>query len=805
MAGNRKVISFFLASPGDLDEERKIVKNVIDDLNLMLGAKLSILIELVGWEDTGSKTGRPQALINKELERCDVFIGLIWKRWGTPPDTEGKFTSGFEEEFYVASEGHKKCKKPLMSLFFKEVEQQLLIDPGEHLQKVLKFRKKIIDEKEILFETFKEKEDLERLVRRCITKYALEYIEFSTPDTLEAQNPENIEKPTKTGNGPFPTLSANFIKNLLTRTVTNDEQPKLKPFEVARFRLVASSIGNSSNDTTYIGAHDANLLLKHRAECDFEFSEVLHLILAGAKNLGNENMPLWHWLTSPNNPAIDLSFLTWMYPDNEAATKGSVIDLMTLTGTEIENNEDFKRAGYLEDWLNSKTKVATRNPALKYLAKHGKSEDLDLIKAVIDENESQSITAANEAFISIKLRDGADAAIASAQALQPAILSPELVDRIFYNPGAISNLRLEQAIENRNKHIKCKALRLAVARKMISLQKADQLRLDPDVEIRLLALEALKSHDVQVGEDEAKATLMSDVTKPTQEETEAWDRYRPIAMQSMSDKELMNRIERESPLGLSSYEEYYRRNKNKLRKEIEARIQDDFRAHYASSIQTWARHNNREPSTTKESFASLEDFMVGRIKRATLSLLTESKSKVDLFVIRKLLEDTTIKPTNEDIQYFWHAGEWQDIPLVISLAQRIRSSSASLLGQVMTRKTLETTVKTIIKLARNRAPEMLEISCPTQIRQHLISSMPDKDFINLGLERLKALLQDEDSGIRKHCALKCCKTLARKTLKDIFDEHMNTTTTYYNITHWLDFGISAKKYQIRNLCSETFI
>ncbi|ANC04195.1 hypothetical protein AB688_19635 [Pseudomonas putida] len=691
-----------------------------------------------------------------------------------------------------------------MSLFFKEVEQQLLTDPGEHLQKVIKFRKKIIDEKKILFETFKGKEDLERLVRRCITKYALEHIEFTTPDTLEAQNPEQSDKPTKTGNGPFPTLSANFIKDLLTRTVTNDEQPKLKPFEVARFRLVASSVGDSTNDTTYIGAHDANLLFKYRAECNFEFSEVLHLILAGAKNLGHENMPFWHWLTLATNPAIDLSFLTWMFPDNEAVTKSSIIDLMTLTGTEIKSDEHFKRADYLSDWLNSKTKIPTRNAALKYLAKYGKTEDLDLIKAVIDENESQSITPANEAYISIKLRDGADAAIESAQALQPAALSTKLVDDIFENPGAISNLRLEQAIENRNSNIRRKALKLAVTRKIISLEKADELRLDPDVKIRLLALEALNSHNVKIGENEAKALLMSDTNKPTQEETEAWDKYRPLAMQSISDNELLSRAERESPLVISSYIEYYRRNKNRLRKEIEARIEDGFKAHYESSIQAWARHYNRELSTAKENFASLEEFMITRIKRATLTLLIESNSKVDLFVVRRLLEDTAIKPTDEDIQYFWHAGEWQDIPRVISLSQRIRSST-SLLGQVMTEKTLQTTVKVIMKLARNRAAEILEISCPAQIRQHLISSMPDKDFVNLGLGRLKALLQDEDSGIRKHCALKCCKTLPRKTLKEIFEEHMRSPTTYYNVTHWLDFGVSAKKDQIRNLCSETFI
>ncbi|NWC82657.1 DUF4062 domain-containing protein [Pseudomonas putida] len=805
MAGTRKVISFFLASPGDLDEERKIVKDVIDELNMMFGAELSILIELVGWEDTGSKAGRPQALINKELERCDVFIGLIWKRWGTPPDVEGKFTSGFEEEFHVASESHRKYKKPLMSLFFKEVDRELSGDPGEHLQKVLKFRKKIIDEKELLFETFKEKQDLERLVRRCIIKYALEHIKFSTPDTLETQKPEFIEKPAKPSGGPLPALSAKFITGLLDRTETNGEQPKLKPFEVARFRLVGSLIGDSNNDNSYIGAHDANLLFKHRSECDFEFSEVAQLILTGAKNLASENMPFWHWLKSPINHAIDLSLLTWIYPNSEAPTKGSVIDLMTLTGTEIKSNEHFKRSDYLEEWLNSKTKIATRNPALKYLAKYGKPEDLDLIKSVINENDSQSITAANEAFISIKLRDGADAAIAATEALQPAMLSPDLIGKIFVNPGVISNLSLEQAIENRNKYFRCKALTLAIDRKLISLQKADQLRSDPDVEIRLLALDALRSHDIKLDENEAKTALMVDVNNPTAEETEAWNKYRPFAMQSMSDKELLSRAERESPLILTAYQEYYRRNKTKLRKEIEAHMSDGFKPHYDSTVKTWARHRNLEPTEAKEYLASMEDFIISRLKRVTLSLLIENNSKVDLFVVRRLLEDISIQPTDEDIQYFWHAGEWQDIPLIISLAQRVRKSTTSLLGHVMSRNTLEVTVKTIIKIARNRAPEMLEISCPTQIRQHLISSMPDKEFVKLGSERIKKLLQDEDSDVRKHSALKCCKALARKELKEISEEHMKAATIYYNVTHWLDFGVSATKDQVRHLCAATFI
>ena len=142
MAGNRKVISFFLASPGDLILERKIAKQVADELNSMLSLKFNVHIELVGWEDTVSSAGRPQEIINRDLQRCDVFIGLLWKRWGSAPDNESKYESGFEEEFTIATTGNKRNKKPLISLFFKKIDTPALSDPGEQLQKVIKFRKK---------------------------------------------------------------------------------------------------------------------------------------------------------------------------------------------------------------------------------------------------------------------------------------------------------------------------------------------------------------------------------------------------------------------------------------------------------------------------------------------------------------------------------------------------------------------------------------------------------------------------------------------------------------------------------------
>ena len=60
MADTRKVIKVFLASPGDLGDERKAAKSVIDELNSVLGEALGYQVDLVGWEDTVAVFGRPQ-------------------------------------------------------------------------------------------------------------------------------------------------------------------------------------------------------------------------------------------------------------------------------------------------------------------------------------------------------------------------------------------------------------------------------------------------------------------------------------------------------------------------------------------------------------------------------------------------------------------------------------------------------------------------------------------------------------------------------------------------------------------------
>lgn len=173
MAVNLRIVNVFLASPGDLSDERRAASLVVDEFNAELAEELGYLVKLVGWEDTVSVFGRPQATINRELERCELFVGLMWKKWGTPPDTAGKYTSGFEEEFWTSVERKSTDVQSEISLLFKEVDQELLDDPGDELKKVLAFRDRLIAQKIILFEQFADIVEFKTKFRRCITKYVI--------------------------------------------------------------------------------------------------------------------------------------------------------------------------------------------------------------------------------------------------------------------------------------------------------------------------------------------------------------------------------------------------------------------------------------------------------------------------------------------------------------------------------------------------------------------------------------------------------------------------------------------------------
>jgi hypothetical protein len=140
MAQDLKAYKIFIATPSGLEEERKLFREEILAYNESDANHRDIHFIPVGWEITLGGIGRPQGLINEEIEKCDYFVLLLWDRWGSPPSANGggKYTSGTEEEHNVAWECYEDDTKPMRQIvaFFKAVDPRQLSDPGDQLKKV---------------------------------------------------------------------------------------------------------------------------------------------------------------------------------------------------------------------------------------------------------------------------------------------------------------------------------------------------------------------------------------------------------------------------------------------------------------------------------------------------------------------------------------------------------------------------------------------------------------------------------------------------------------------------------------------
>ncbi len=167
----RTVKHIFIASPGDLSEERAHFPRVLETVNKVKAHAMGIRLEPLGWEDTLPGLGRPQELINSDVAKCELFVMVLWKRWGTPPGKDSPYTSGTEEEFELARHLFRNQGVPNIFLYFRQVPEVMLADPGEQLRKVLDCRKKIEAERELLFKHYGALDEWEQFLMEHIARW----------------------------------------------------------------------------------------------------------------------------------------------------------------------------------------------------------------------------------------------------------------------------------------------------------------------------------------------------------------------------------------------------------------------------------------------------------------------------------------------------------------------------------------------------------------------------------------------------------------------------------------------------------
>ncbi len=171
MPRTESIITVFLASPSDVTEERNRIEDALLDWNRNWARNLGVRLELWRWEhDAYPSVGDDaQDVINHQVPQdYDIFVGLMWSRFGTPTKRAG---SGTSEEFERALARFTTNPNDISILFyFKDTPiPPSKLDPTQ-LQLLNEF-KSSLKSSGVLFWEFSDPEQFEKLVSMHITKH----------------------------------------------------------------------------------------------------------------------------------------------------------------------------------------------------------------------------------------------------------------------------------------------------------------------------------------------------------------------------------------------------------------------------------------------------------------------------------------------------------------------------------------------------------------------------------------------------------------------------------------------------------
>lgn len=254
--------NIFLASPSDLKEERECLDEVIKELNQTYASRNGIILELLKWETHSApdiNKQNLQSIINNDIgNNYDLFVGLLWHKFGTPTEN---YLSGTEEEFSLAYNRFIENQDSLKILvYFKTSTPKSLTDINpEELIKVQKFKENLGKEKGVLYREFETKDELQKLLRQ--------HIPLRIDDLLRH----------KVTNETFPTINDNNDK---IKVDESDELGILDYLEIMEDSFAQSneSLTEISEATNWIGVE----MSKKTTE--------LNAITASKQNIGKNEM-----------------------------------------------------------------------------------------------------------------------------------------------------------------------------------------------------------------------------------------------------------------------------------------------------------------------------------------------------------------------------------------------------------------------------------------------------------------------------------------------------------------------------------
>jgi len=161
-------LRIFLASPGDLEDERATVRSCVDEHKTRSERVSHVTYQVLEWDRVRGTARRPQEAINELIAESHFMIVLFKSAWGSEPGSPWGYTSGTEEELFTGLLELGQAEQPMRDIWVAFIDDQ---HPNE---RIVRLRQQIVDRHSVMFESITDLGDLkEKLTDRLESWEAL--------------------------------------------------------------------------------------------------------------------------------------------------------------------------------------------------------------------------------------------------------------------------------------------------------------------------------------------------------------------------------------------------------------------------------------------------------------------------------------------------------------------------------------------------------------------------------------------------------------------------------------------------------
>lgn len=801
MLENLRLIRVFIGSPGGLDEERQAAHAVVKEINQHNSDHWGSLFKLMGWEEAIPGYQRAQDKINEDLDRCDYFVGVMWDKWGSKPSTDPHgYTSGFEEEYYRSVQRIEAGLMKDMAMFFKKIDVPSGMEPGVEIKKVLDFRKQCIDEKKVFFRDFDTLETFKDAVRAKLMEIG--WLEFnsgksSSVKTRQEDQPpptENVNEIVAPSSSQLIDVKAQeLLSSLLNRSADFEAT---EPSEIARFRLIASSISRSGNDDTHLGTHDANLVFRHYRHSTLSDQEVTALIDCGVAGFRHQNVPLWRWIAKADMGSDHLLRLRILATVGTNEEKVGAIKVLQNLDSQLPTHDGyFNKTGVLTDWLSKDTDTMVLDAATSFLGSNASEEDIPLIEKASTDLPPYKKSKVETAIVEIISRRSAEDALKHICDQNLNGVDGPLALKLLAKPLSLTTGTLLMCLSAKPDSIRIGAAKVLYARGEITEERGNDLLTDDNVEVRYIAAEALHSLGKGLGDGILEKVLKVQKTRgfslfgnaSNGPDTTQLELYRANRRAEMDASQLVEAAENDF-LQYKCLTTLFEKHAAKARARLRQELENDFSEYFDRSTASF-----REMHDADEKILDLLDKVVPSYKKelcdSAAQALCKLRKSEDLSLIRRCMDKLELKAQQEIFQFLARFGDWQDIDRILKLGRDDHEKGNALAFSIISFP--DERAAALLSVGKNRIADLLSLDIDSSIRTALLKQIPKSTFISLTDDLILRELAHTNLECRAIVALRCVQALSRSRVTKLLDSYTdNADYRYYNSIHWLDLGVS---------------